>query len=62
MFILGPVPFAKIIKCLGENKTKVFTTPAYKLNQGVVHALVLQLLAAGIITIYVSNKTKEGTN
>jgi hypothetical protein len=62
VFILGPaVPFAKIIKCLGENKTKVFTTPAYKLSQGVVHALVLQLLAAGIITIFVSNKTKEGT-
>jgi superfamily II DNA helicase RecQ len=61
LFILGPVPFAQIIKFLGENKTKVFTTPAYKLSQGVVHALVLQLLAAGIITVIARDETKEGT-
>jgi hypothetical protein len=27
VFLLGPVPVAKLIKCLGNNKTKVFTTP-----------------------------------
>jgi hypothetical protein len=47
---------------LGNNKSKVFTTPAYKLNQGVDHALVLQLIVAVIISIYVSDETKEGTS
>jgi hypothetical protein len=46
---------------VGENKSKLFTTPVSKLNQGVVHALVLQLLAAGIPSIYV-NGNKEGTS
>jgi hypothetical protein len=32
------------------------------MNQGVVHALVLQLIAAGIISIYVLDPTKEGTS
>jgi hypothetical protein len=62
VFLLGPVPIAKLIKCLGDNKSKVFTTPGYKLNQGVVHALVLQLIAAGILSILVGDETKEGTN
>jgi hypothetical protein len=47
---------------LGDNKSKVFITPGYKLNQGVVHALVLQLLAAGILSISVGDETKEGTD
>jgi hypothetical protein len=51
---------ANLIKRLGDNKGKLFTTPAYKLNQGVVHALVLQLLVAGILAIYVINEDKEG--
>jgi hypothetical protein len=49
--LLDPVPVAKIIKCLGDNKSKIFTTPGYRLNQGVVHALVLQLIAAGLLSI-----------
>jgi hypothetical protein len=62
VFLLGSVPIAKLIKCLGDNKSKVFITPGYKLNQGVVHALVLQLLAAGILSISVGDETKEGTD
>jgi hypothetical protein len=62
VFLLGPIPVAKLIKCVGNKKSKVFTTPGYKLNQGVVHALVLQLIAAGILSIYVANETKEGNN
>jgi hypothetical protein len=62
VFLLGPVPVAKIIKSLGDNKSKVFTTPGYRLNQGVVHALVLQLIGAGILSIYVLDETKEGTS
>jgi superfamily II DNA helicase RecQ len=62
VFLLGPVPVAKLIKCIGDNKTKVFTTAAYKLNQGVVHGLVLQLIAAGIVSIYVADEAKEGTS
>jgi hypothetical protein len=61
VFILGPVPVAKLVKVLGDNKSKLFTSPVSKLNQGVVHALVLQLLAAGILSIYV-NGDKEGTS
>jgi hypothetical protein len=62
VFLLGPVPVAHLIKLLGTNKSKVFTTPAYKLNQGVVHALVLQLIAAGIVSIDVADESKEGTD
>jgi superfamily II DNA helicase RecQ len=62
VFLLGPVSIAKLIKSLGDNKSKLFTTPGYKLNQGVVHALVLQLFAAGILSIYVADETREGTN
>jgi hypothetical protein len=62
VFLLGPVPVAKLIKCVGNKKSKVFTTPGYKLNQGVVHALVLQLIAAGILSIYVADETKEGND
>ena len=29
VFFLGPVPVAQLIKCLGNNKSKIFTTPAY---------------------------------
>jgi superfamily II DNA helicase RecQ len=61
VFLLGPVSVAKLIKSLGDNKSKVYTTPGYKLNQGVVHALVLQLIAAGILSVYVADETKEGT-
>ena len=53
---------SKVIKVLGNNKGKLFTTLAYRLNQGVVHALVLQLVAANIITIYIGDLDKEGTN
>jgi hypothetical protein len=54
---------AKLVKVLGDNKSKPFTTLVYKLNQGVIHALVLQLLAAGILSIYViSDKDKDGTS
>jgi superfamily II DNA helicase RecQ len=62
VFLLGPVPVAHLIKSLGNNKSKVFTTPAYKLNQGVVHALVLQLIAAGIVSIDIADKSKAGTD
>jgi hypothetical protein len=62
VFLLGLVPVAHLIKQLGTNKSKVFTTPAYKLNQGVVHALVLQLIAAGIVSIDVADELKEGTD
>jgi hypothetical protein len=62
VFLLGPVPVAHLIKLLGTNKSKVFTTPAYKLNQGVVHALVLQLIAAGIVSIKLADGSKEGTD
>jgi hypothetical protein len=31
VFLLGPVPVTKLIKCLGDNKSKVFTTPGYNL-------------------------------
>jgi hypothetical protein len=48
---------------LGDNKGKLFTThDVYKLNQGVIHALVLQLLVAGILAIYVIDEDKEGTD
>jgi hypothetical protein len=53
---------AKPIKHLGDNKGKLFTTPVYKFNQGVIHALDLQLLVAGILAIYVIDEDKEGTN
>jgi hypothetical protein len=62
VFLLGPLPVAHLIKLLGTNKSKVFTTPAYKLNQGVVHALVLQLIAAGIVSIKLADGSKEGTD
>jgi superfamily II DNA helicase RecQ len=62
VFLQGPVTVAKLIKRLGDNKGKLFTTPVYKLNQGVIHALVLQLLAAGILAIYVIDEDKEGTD
>ena len=62
MFILGPVSVAKLIKLLGENKSKLFMTPGYKLTQGVVHALVLQLVGAGILSIFVHDESKEGAN
>jgi hypothetical protein len=62
VFLLGPVPVAKLIKLLGDNKAKLFTTPAFRTNQGVVHALVLQLIASGILSIYVLDPTKEGTS
>jgi hypothetical protein len=62
VFLLGPVPVAKLIKCVGVVKSKVFLTPAYKLSQGVVHALVLQLIAAGIVSIFVADETREGTD
>jgi hypothetical protein len=39
VFLLGLVPVAKLIKCLGNNKSKDFTTPGYKLNQGIVDNL-----------------------
>jgi hypothetical protein len=61
VFLQGQVTVAKLVKLLGDNKGKLFTTPVYKLNQGVIHALVLQLLAAGILPIYVINEDKEGT-
>jgi hypothetical protein len=62
VFLQGPVPVAKLVKVMGENKGKLFTTPVYKLNQGVIHALVLQLLAAGILSSYIRNEDKEGTS
>jgi hypothetical protein len=62
VFLLGPVPVAHLIKSLGNNKSKVFITPAYKLNQGVVHALVLQLIAAGIVSINIADESKAGTD
>lgn len=62
VFLLGPVPLAQLIYILGNNKSKKFTTPGYNLNQGVVHALVLQLIGAGILLIYVLEETKEGTS
>jgi hypothetical protein len=62
VFLQGPVTVAKLIKRLGDNKGKLFTTPVYKLNQGVIHALVLQLLAAGILAIYLIDEDKEGTD
>jgi hypothetical protein len=62
VFLLGPVPATKLVKSLGNNKSKVFTTPGYKLNQGVVHALVLKLIAAGILSIYVFDETKDEGN
>jgi hypothetical protein len=39
VFLLGLVPVAKLIKCLGNNKSTKFTTPGYKLNQGIVDNL-----------------------
>jgi hypothetical protein len=62
VFLLRPVPVAQLIKCLGINKSKVFTMPAYKLNQGIVHALVLQLIAGSIISIFVGDESEEGTS
>jgi hypothetical protein len=62
--LLGPTPIAKLIKCVGDNKSKVFTTPTpgHKLHQGVVHALVLQLITAGVPSVCVADETKEGTD
>jgi hypothetical protein len=42
---LAQLLLLNLINFLGDNKSKVFTTPGYKLNQGVVHALVLKLMA-----------------
>jgi hypothetical protein len=61
-FLQGPEYVAKLVKVLGDNKGKLFATPVYKLNQGIIHALVLQLLAAGILSIYVIDEYKEGTS
>jgi hypothetical protein len=47
---------------VGDNKSKVLTTAGHKLHQGVAHALLLQLIAAGILSVYVADETKEGTN
>jgi hypothetical protein len=62
VFILGPVTVPKLIKSVGDNKSHIFITPGYKLNQGVVHALVLQLVAVGILTINLADETKVGTD
>jgi hypothetical protein len=47
---------------VGDNKSKLLTTAGHKLHQGVAHALLLQLIAAGILSVYVADETKEGTN
>jgi hypothetical protein len=59
VFILSPVPVAKLVKVLEDNKSKLFTTSVSKLNQVVIHSLVLQLLAAGILAIYVDGEKEE---
>jgi superfamily II DNA helicase RecQ len=64
VFLQGPTGVAKMIKLLGENKKVYFPTGFSSLPQGKIHGLVLQLIAAGIVSLGIAplSSSKVGTD
>jgi hypothetical protein len=64
VFLQGPSGVSKMIKLLGDNKKVYFPTGYSGLPQGKIHGLVLQLIAAGIVSIAIatSSSSKVGTD
>jgi superfamily II DNA helicase RecQ len=54
VFLEGPASVATLIKMLGDNKKSYFPAGYSTLPRGKIHALVLQLIAAGILSLKIN--------